>query len=151
MRVESSQQQSESIWSFRIERYDDAGNRVLLVPVEMRGLSFEGSLSDGDLVRAHGRARGGTFHAREVENLTTGATIQAKTMPIAVKVIVCVFLAAILTFIGWVAVTIFTAPSGFPEAPAPWEEDGQAGDHPHLTDTAARDRRMPDDVVVTFL
>jgi hypothetical protein len=78
---------NEMIWTFRVERYDEAGNRVQLVPVEMRGQAFEGSINDGDWVRAHGKFRAGTFRAKDVENVTTGAGIRAKRPPLIVRVI----------------------------------------------------------------
>ena len=114
-RSERTGDASESVWTFRVERYDDAGNRVLLVPVEMRGLSFQGSLSDGDTVRAHGRVRSGTLQADRVENLTTGATIEAKRVPKALKVLFGILFAAVVVFIVGVAISIFT--SDMPDPP----------------------------------
>jgi hypothetical protein len=108
---------SQTVWSFRIERYDDTGNRVQLVPVEMRAPSFEGNLSDGDWVRAHGRMRRGTFRATDVENLTTGANVRAKQVPKLLKVFMAVVIAGILLFIGWIAYSIITADKGFPDPP----------------------------------
>lgn len=78
---ESSQR---TIWNFRVERFDDDGNLVLRVPVEMRGLSFQGSIADGDTVRVAGRERHGTVRARRVENRTTGAVVTARDQPIAI-------------------------------------------------------------------
>lgn len=81
---ESSQR---TIWSFRVERFDDDGNLVLRVPVEMRGITFRGSIAEGDSVRVTGRHRHGTVRARRVENLTTGATIEARDQPLAITVL----------------------------------------------------------------
>jgi hypothetical protein len=95
----------EGVWTFRIERYDEAGNRMLLVPVEMRSRMFEGSISDGDWVRAHGKMKAGTFRANTVENFTTGASVRAKRLPqsvlIPVVVIAVVFFLAVLSFVLW--------------------------------------------------
>jgi hypothetical protein len=118
---------SESVWTFRVERYDEAGNRVLLVPVEMRGLSFEGSLSDGDIVRAHGKVRSGTLRADRVENLTTGAAVRAKAVPVALKVVFGIVFLAIVAFIVAIAISIFTA-----DMPEPPDFDGGA---PAITQT----------------
>lgn len=106
---------TETIWTFRIERYDEAGNRVALVPVEMRGLRFDGSLADGDVVRARGRFRAGTFRADQIENLTTGAAVRSRGVPKIAMVIFAILFVAVVAFIGWVAYTGFTSDMGPPE------------------------------------
>ena len=70
---------SRSIWTFRVEGSDQHGNRLAPAEIEMRGFSFEGSLSEGDSVRVSGRWRRGAIRAEQVENLTTGALVRAKT------------------------------------------------------------------------
>lgn len=70
---------SRSIWTFRLEGTDEAGQRLGLVEVEMRGFSFEGSLTEGDSVRVGGRWRRGALRAEQVQNLTTGTLVRAKT------------------------------------------------------------------------
>lgn len=70
---------SRSIWTFRLEGTDESGQRLGLVQVEMRGFSFEGSLSEGDAVRVGGRWRRGALQAEQLQNLTTGADVRAKT------------------------------------------------------------------------
>lgn len=77
MRAESFQ----TVWTFRVERFDEAGNRVLFVPVEMRGRSFRGALADGDWVRLAGTAKAGTIVTSEVTNLTIGASVVAEPVP----------------------------------------------------------------------
>jgi hypothetical protein len=106
---------AEAIWTFRLERYDGAGNRVALVPVEMRGLRFEGSLANGDTVRVRGRLRRGTFLASEVVNFTTGSEVRAKGVPKVALVFVGIFFVAVVAFIGWIAYTGFTTDSGPPD------------------------------------
>lgn len=95
----------ETVWTFRIERYDEAGNRVLLVPVEMRGYSFEGAVSEGDWVRAYGKMKKGSLHASRLENLTSGAGVKAKTVPkscyVPAMIAFAIFFAAVLAFIIW--------------------------------------------------
>ena len=89
-----------TVWSFRIERFDTAGNLELLVPVEMRGISFKGSLTEGDRVRVlSGRQKGGTLVASKVRNETTGAVVEARDVPRVVKWFVAVlFLAVAVVF-----------------------------------------------------
>lgn len=70
---------SRSIWTFRLEGTDATGQRLGQVEVEMRGFSFEGSLTEGDSVRVAGRWRHGSLRAEQLENLTTGALVRAKT------------------------------------------------------------------------
>ncbi|MEU2655182.1 hypothetical protein ABZ615_07645 [Streptomyces sp. NPDC007325] len=107
MRTEQrSEDDIRSVLLFRLERYDDAGRRVMLVPVEMRGLRFEGSVHDGDWVRVSGRMRAGTLHANEVHNATTGADVNAKRTPkwqwILATVIICIIAAIIVS--AWIGV-----------------------------------------------
>ena len=112
----------EDIWTFRVERYDDAGNRVLFVPVEMQGYTFEGSLAEGDWVRLRGSLKRGTFLASEVENLTTGATVSAKRAPNAVVVVVgglflVLFVAVVVLIVVMVARDSNRSPNGLPNSP----------------------------------
>ena len=114
------------MWSFRVERFDEVGNRVALVPVELRGLKVEGSLSDGDRVRMTGRLRGGTLRPKLVENLTTGATVRARDLPMPAIVAVITVMLLIVGFIGWVAFNLITGDDGppdefpFPAGLVPW-------------------------------
>ncbi|MFF9283815.1 hypothetical protein [Streptomyces griseosporeus] len=109
---------SEVIWTFRVEQYDTAGNLLSLVPVEMRGLTFEGSLADGDWVRARGRTKAGTLRVTRLENLTTGAAVRAKGVSRAALVVAYVLMAAIAAFVAWGFYTTFFGgpdlPPGFP-------------------------------------
>lgn len=69
---------SRSVWTFRVEGTDQNGTRLGPVQVELRGISIEGSLTDGDSVRVTGRWRNGAIRADQVHNLTTGALVRAK-------------------------------------------------------------------------
>ena len=72
-----------TIWTFRVECLDTQGNRIALVPVEMRGLSFQGSITDGDSVEIRGSASSrGTIRPGEVRNLTTGAVVRSSGKPL---------------------------------------------------------------------
>ncbi|MFF4096805.1 hypothetical protein ACFYYY_23955 [Streptomyces sp. NPDC001834] len=108
LRTEQQRDASEAVWTFRIERYDDSGNRVQLIPVEMRGYRVEGSISDGDWVRGTGKMKSGTFRMSEVENLTTGARVRAKGIPRIALVLFIIFFVAILAFILWGFVQTFS-------------------------------------------
>jgi hypothetical protein len=112
----------EDIWTFRVERYDDAGNRVLFVPVEMQGYTFEGSLAEGDWIRLRGSLKRGTFRASKVENLTTGATVSAKRTPNAVVIVVgalfvILFVAVVTLIVVMVARDSSRSPNSVPGSP----------------------------------
>ncbi len=78
-RSEGASDPPKIVWTFRLERYDAAGNRLQPVPVEMRGRSFEGAISEGDTLEVRARWREGTtLRASRATNLTTGAVVQAK-------------------------------------------------------------------------
>jgi hypothetical protein len=68
---------SRQILTFRLEQYDDHGNRQTPIPVEMRVLSVRGQLSEGEEVMVRGRWRHGLLRVRRIHNLTTGAVITA--------------------------------------------------------------------------
>lgn len=104
----------ESVWTFRVERYDEAGRRVMLVPVEMRGISFEGALAEGDWVRAHGKMKAGTFRVARVENQTSGAVVRAKGIPKALLIVAGVLILAIVVWIAYGWFQMITAPMGPP-------------------------------------
>jgi hypothetical protein len=67
------------MFTFRIECQGEDGETIAVVPVEMRGLSFRGSLSEGDVVQIAREWRlGDTLEPREIDNLTTGGRFRAK-------------------------------------------------------------------------
>jgi len=67
------------VWSFRVVRFDDQGNAITPVPVEIRSYSIRGVLSDGDRVEIQERwTPGKTLRPRRLRNLTTGGGIEAK-------------------------------------------------------------------------
>ncbi|WP_189602548.1 hypothetical protein [Streptomyces lateritius] len=101
----------EVVWTFRVERFDQMGNRVQLVPVEMRGRRFEGSVSDGDWVRARGRIRNGTLHATRITNVTTGAVVRARRVS---KVMIFLGILALLAWIAWMVFVVMGIDSGPP-------------------------------------
>lgn len=113
------------ILTFRVERYDSAGNRLTPVPVELGGGlqwgggRISGQVSDGDKVEVHGQWRGGNLRAEKIINRSTGAHVEGRSgwqelsefitpdgrkkirkgFLIALVVIVTVVVAAIATFV----------------------------------------------------
>jgi hypothetical protein len=68
-----------TIWTFVLERFDEQGNRLAPVPVEMRALGFEGFIRDGDRVEIHGKwKQGEIFRPKEVRNLSTNSKVKRK-------------------------------------------------------------------------
>jgi hypothetical protein len=64
---------------FRIERHDASGDRLAPVAAQMRGLSFSGSVNNGDEVRVNrARWRDGTLRVKDLNNLSTGAVVRAQ-------------------------------------------------------------------------
>lgn len=71
-----------NIWTFRVERYDPAGNRLPPVAIEMRSRFFEGAINEGDWVKIPGVWQGSeTLRPPSVFNITTGTVVKAKTKP----------------------------------------------------------------------
>ncbi|BDY31923.1 serine/threonine-protein kinase [Mycolicibacterium mageritense] len=58
----------EEVWLFRVERYDSTGEAHTVVPVELRGNSITGELSDGDVVEVNGFWDDRTLFADAVVN-----------------------------------------------------------------------------------
>lgn len=65
------------VWSFRLEEYKQALIDQIL-QVEMRGLSLEGAIHDGDRVEVTvARQQDGVIHALKVRNVTSQASVTA--------------------------------------------------------------------------
>jgi serine/threonine-protein kinase len=62
----------EEVWTFRVERYDSTGQAHTVVPVELRGNSITGELSDGDVVEVSGFWDDRTLFADAVVNHSAG-------------------------------------------------------------------------------
>ncbi|WP_019971139.1 serine/threonine-protein kinase [Mycobacterium sp. 141] len=62
----------DEVWSFRVERYDSTGAAHTVVPVELRGNSITGELSDGDVVEVSGFWDDRTLFADSVVNHSGG-------------------------------------------------------------------------------
>lgn len=71
--------QSGSVWSFRVDAWDESGQPQPPVTVEMRGTRFEGSIAEGDWVELAGRAPSGVVvHPRTIRNLTMNCVVTAR-------------------------------------------------------------------------
>jgi hypothetical protein len=85
-RAESEGAINWSISSFRVERYDQAGNRMQPVPVEMRATKFDGTLSEGDWVEIPGTWQPGqVMKPKRVNDLTTGAQVSG-SVPFFIRI-----------------------------------------------------------------
>ena len=67
---------TSQVLAFRIEQFDDRGNRLDLLTVEVRGKSLSGDVAVGDRVAVRGRLHKGVVRAKRVANLTTGGTVR---------------------------------------------------------------------------
>ncbi len=70
---------NRSVISFRLERYDEAGNR--LAPVAVRFRSMGGVVTSGDEVEVEGTWKNNVINADRIRSLTTGA--ESKRMSLA--------------------------------------------------------------------
>ncbi|MFD4246742.1 zinc ribbon domain-containing protein [Streptomyces sp. NPDC058525] len=112
---------SEEVWHFRLTRHDADGNALQPVPVEMRALSFSGSVSNGDQVRISGRWRDGTLRADELRNLTTHARVHNKAYRGQLTVArVLVVLIALAVLIGIASIVISGISGGGGGPPPDW-------------------------------
>ncbi len=85
---------STVVCNFRVEVHDRQDRPLRLVPVEMRGYSFEGAVNEGDRVRARGKVKRGTLRVKRLHNLTTGAQVSARTTPVALVILAFALFAA---------------------------------------------------------
>jgi hypothetical protein len=106
-KVRDIQQRAETHWltkfevsvlSFRVSLFDDVGNLERLVPVEIRGSSFTGALSENDEVRVIGRYKGGVLRAKRIQNLTDGSEVRAQA-PAGAKFMFGILFAGIAAFL----------------------------------------------------
>lgn len=75
----------EEVWSFRVERYDSTGAAHTVVPVEVRGNSITGELSDGDVVEVSGFWDERTLFADSVVNHSAGTRGRRRRTSFEVK------------------------------------------------------------------
>jgi hypothetical protein len=96
----SSTSSSSQVWTFRLDRFDNDGNRLRALPVQMRGRAFDGVISEGDYVEVTGKRKGGVLNARSVYNVTTDSTVTAKRPSRLSYAVVAVFVVIFLIFFG---------------------------------------------------
>lgn len=72
MKTPSGPDSDEEVWTFRVERYESTGEAHTAVPVELRGNSITGELSDGDVVEVSGPWDDRTLFADSVVNHSAG-------------------------------------------------------------------------------
>ncbi|MCH9759894.1 MAG: hypothetical protein K0U75_04475 [Actinomycetia bacterium] len=112
--------ENEEVWSFRVERYDSTGKAHTVVPVQLRGNSIAGQLSDGDVVEVNGFWDNRTLFADGLVNHSAGprrrspaATFKAKPAktpgPKSRRVLVTVLGAMVAA----ITVTAFLVTGGF--------------------------------------
>jgi serine/threonine protein kinase len=75
----------DEVWSFRVERYDSTGEAHTVVPVELRGNSITGELSDGDVVEVSGFWDDRTLFADGVVNHSGGTRDRRRRTSSGVK------------------------------------------------------------------
>lgn len=96
--------QVDQVVTFEMERRDDGGRVLAKVPIEMRGLGFNGVLREGDQVQIPGSLRigqaGHTVRIERLENLTAGDRFATMGPPLSSVII------GIGAFIGVAAVMI---------------------------------------------
>jgi hypothetical protein len=91
-----------TVWSFRLERYDKAGNRLPPVAVQMSGMRFSGSINEGEWVEVAGKWREGqVMRVQEVRNLTTNTVVKARKASKASTVIGWMFTILIFAALIW--------------------------------------------------
>ena len=71
---------ARTIYDFRLQVIDEAGKPHGIVGVELRGLGFEGGISEGDWVEIDrsARRRGEAFEISSLRNLTTGGDVKGR-------------------------------------------------------------------------
>lgn len=112
-RTEGYGEHGASVLTFRVERYDDAGNRLQPVPVQLRARGYDGSLNEGDNVRVSGRWKDGTLHTSRVRNLTTGASVAGKSIAKMLLIFLAIFLAVAAALVIALAAIFIGAGNAF--------------------------------------
>src|SRR5437868_320670 len=67
-----------NVCRFQIERKNAQGKKLPSVPIEMRSMSFSGTLTNGDWVELlHDWTPGRLLHPKEITNLTTKVPLKS--------------------------------------------------------------------------
>ncbi|QZH63733.1 serine/threonine-protein kinase [Mycolicibacterium farcinogenes] len=75
----------DEVWTFRVERYESTGQAHTVVPVELRGNSITGELSDGDVVEVSGPWDDRTLFADSVVNHSAGTRQRRRRNTVVVR------------------------------------------------------------------
>lgn len=99
---------SIDILTFLVERFDEAGDRLTPIPVEVRG-TVEGVLNEGDRVQIDASWRAGqTLEPEKFLNLTTGGSVQLRRTGAATAgCIVLWVIAAVGLVLGFIGLFIY--------------------------------------------
>jgi FHA domain len=101
-------QDDRELLAFRVDSYDESGNRLAPVAVEL--MDYQGgAIGEGDEVEVSGRWTRGTLRATKVVNLSTRA--EAHGGNTLRKVVFIVALVLVLCFFAFIAYSIITAPT----------------------------------------
>lgn|SRR5262245_44996104 len=69
---------NKTVWSFQLQRTDEeTGNPLPAVAVELRGVSFTGTIFEGNEVEVYGKMRRGTIQATRIK-VKNGPVVEAK-------------------------------------------------------------------------
>jgi hypothetical protein len=99
---------SVQVLTFQLEQHDAVGKLLQPTLVELRGVSLEGQVSDGEQVTVAGKWRNGRVVAKQVTSLTTGALVGARNPPVWLMIPFVILFLVVLGFIAFVAVKIFS-------------------------------------------
>jgi hypothetical protein len=109
IQIRKSPDDQRDILAFRVDRYDDSGNRIAPVAVEMVGYR-SGQINEGEEVEVSGRFKHGTLRVRSLVNLSTNASVRGMSgVSTAVQVVILVL---VVGFILFIAVSVFTSATG---------------------------------------
>ncbi len=103
---------SVQVLTFQLEQHDAVGKQLQPVLVELRGLSLEGQVGDGEQVTVAGKWRNGRVVAKEVVSQTTGALLRARRPPLWVAVPVAILFVAFFAFVLYFIIRGFSSVGG---------------------------------------
>ena len=100
---------SVQVLTFHLDQQDNVGKQLQPVLVELRGLSLEGQVTDGEQVTVAGKWRNGRVVAKEVVSQTTGASLRARRPPLWVAVPVAILFAAFFGLVLYFVIRGFSS------------------------------------------
>jgi hypothetical protein len=100
--------EKERALAFRVDRYDESGNRLAPVAVEVPFFG-RGQVGEGEEVEVSGKWHRGTLRANKVMNLSTGAEVGGRGTVTKIALIVAVVF--IVAFFAFIVYSIVSAPT----------------------------------------